>query len=294
MVDVQSLPDDRNIPIRKVGVKDINYPVIVLDKANRVQPTVASINMYADLPHDFKGTHMSRFIEVLNNFHGRIDFRNFLSILDELKSALDAQSTHCEMSFPYFIEKEAPVSRARSMMEYRCRLIGELDGTRKKFLVGIQVPITTLCPCSKEISSGGAHNQRGLVSVTLSFRQFFWIEDVIRLVEDSASSEVFALLKRDDEKVVTEHAYQNPRFVEDIAREVASRLSLDGNFPWFTVEVENFESIHNHSAYAFVEVGDKDIPQSFDFVVSSPSRSAIPHPDTLSQDNGAAPRPSDK
>ncbi len=287
MVDVQNLPDDRNIPIKKVGVKDINYPVIVLDKTNRVQPTVASINMYADLPHDFKGTHMSRFIEVLNNFHGRIDFRNFLSILDELKEALHAQSTHCEMTFPYFIEKEAPISKARSMMEYKCRLIGALDDSKKKFFVGIQVPITTLCPCSKEISTGGAHNQRGLVSVTLSFRNFFWIEDVIRLIEDCASSEVFALLKRDDEKVVTEHAYENPRFVEDITREVASMLSLDGNFPWFTVEVENFESIHNHSAYAFVEVGDKEIPQPFEFEVPSKSRSAATHPDTLSHGNGS-------
>ena len=283
MVDVQNLPDDRNIPIKKVGVKNINYPIIVLDRAQQAQSTVAKVSMFADLPHNFKGTHMSRFIEVLNLFHGRIDFRNFLSILDELKMALEAQSTHCEMDFPYFIEKAAPVSGARSMMEYRCRFIGELDGDRKRFFVGIQVPITTLCPCSKEISDGGAHNQRGLVAVTLSFRDFFWMEDVIRLIEGCASSEVFALLKREDEKVVTERAYEKPQFVEDVARDVAAALGRVDNFPWFTVEVENFESIHNHSAYAFVEVGDKEIPQPFDFEASKSSRATTPYPDYFSK-----------
>jgi len=253
MIDVQNQPDQRRIPIDKVGVKDIRYPIIVRDKAKDTQPTVASINMYVNLPEDFKGTHMSRFIEVLNHRHGRITINNFLGILDELKEELNAQLAHVEMEFPYFIEKPAPVSGEKSLMEYRCRYIGEVNHKRKIFHVGITVPVTTLCPCSREMSERGAHNQRGLVTVTLEFRDFFWIEDIIELIEDSASSPVFALLKREDEKFLTERAYDHPMFVEDLVREVTRRLKADENFTWFRVEAENFESIHNHSAYAMVE-----------------------------------------
>lgn len=255
MIDVQNQPDKRRIPIDKVGIKDIRYPIIVRDKAKDTQPTVASINMYVNLPEDFKGTHMSRFIEVLNKRYGRITLNNFLTILEELKLALNAQAAHVEMEFPYFIEKTAPVSAEKSLMEYICRYIGEINHNTKRFYVGIAVPVTTCCPCSKEMSARGAHNQRGLVTVKLQFKQFFWIEDVVQLVEEAASSQVYSLLKREDEKWVTEHAYDNPMFVEDVVREVTRRLRDHGNFPWFSVAAENFESIHNHSAYAFVEWG---------------------------------------
>lgn len=253
MIDVQNQPDQRRIPIDQVGVKDIRYPIIVRDKARDTQSTVASISMYVNLPEDFKGTHMSRFIEVLNRRHGRITINNFLGILDELKTELNAMSAHIEMEFPYFIEKSAPVSGARSLMEYNCRYIGEINHQSKVFHVGITVPVTTLCPCSREMSDRGAHNQRGQVTVTLEFKGFFWIEDVIELIEGSASSPVYALLKREDEKWVTEHSYDHPMFVEDLVREVTRRLRDDPNFTWFRVEAENFESIHNHSAYAMVE-----------------------------------------
>ncbi len=258
MIDIQSQPDDRRIPINKVGVKDIRYPIIVRDRANDTQATVASINMFVNLPEDFKGTHMSRFIEVLNRRHGRITLNNFLTILGELKQTLNAQAAHMEMEFPYFIEKAAPVSGEKSLMEYRCRYIGEINDQAKIFRVGITAPVTTLCPCSKEMSPRGAHNQRGQVSVDLEFNKFFWIEDVITLIEEAASSEVYALLKREDEKWVTDQAYDNPMFVEDVVREVTRRIKKDENFTWFTVAAENFESIHNHSAYAFVEWKRKD------------------------------------
>jgi len=253
MMDVQSQPDKRRIPIDKVGVKDIRYPIIVRDKKNDTQSTVAHINMYVNLPHEFKGTHMSRFIEVLNRRYGRITINNFMGILEELKTELNAELAHIEMEFPYFVEKEAPVSGAKSLMEYVCRYIGELNCENKIFHVGITVPVTTLCPCSKEMSSGGAHNQRGQVTVTLEFKGFFWIEDIIEIIEQSASAPVYSLLKREDEKFVTDRAYDHPMFVEDLVREITRRLREDENFTWFKVEAENFESIHNHSAYAMVE-----------------------------------------
>jgi GTP cyclohydrolase I len=256
MIDVQNQPDQRRIPIEKVGVKDIRYPIIVRDKVHETQSTVASINMYVNLPQEFKGTHMSRFIEVLNRRHGKITINNFLGILEELKDELNAQAAHIEMEFPYFVEKGAPVSGEKSMMEYLCRYIGEINHQKKLFHVGITVPVTTLCPCSREMSERGAHNQRGNVTATLEFRKFFWIEDIIELIEASASAPVYALLKREDEKQVTEQAYDRPMFVEDLVREVTRRLRDDGNFTWFRVEAENFESIHNHSAYAMVEWGN--------------------------------------
>lgn len=262
MIDVQSQPDDRRIPIKKVGVKDIRYPLIVRDKARDTQSTVASISMFVDLPENFKGTHMSRFIEVLNRRHGRVSFRNFLPILDELKTELNAESAFVEMSFPYFIEKTAPVSGEKSLMEYQLRYIGETNHEAKKFLVAVTAPVTTLCPCSREMSLKGAHNQRGLVTVTVAFSDpNFWIEDVIAVIEEAASAPVFALLKREDEKWVTERAYDHPMFVEDLVREVTRRLREDENFTWLRVEAENFESIHNHSAYAMVEWSRTRFPE---------------------------------
>jgi GTP cyclohydrolase I len=251
--DVQNQRDRRKIPIDKVGIKKISYPVVVMDKTNNIQHTIASINMYVNLPHRFKGTHMSRFIEVLNKTRGKISINNFLDILGELKNKLKAESAHVEMEFPYFIEKTSPISREKSLMELKCRYLGTVDKDKKKFLIGITVPVTTLCPCSKDMSDRGAHNQRGEVTVTLAFKKFFWIEDVVEIIEQSASAPVYALLKREDEKYLTERAYDHPRFVEDVVREASKRLKKNGNFPWFTVEAENFESIHNHSAYAFVE-----------------------------------------
>lgn len=253
MVDVQNRPDNRRIKIDKVGVKDIRYPITVMDKNREAQRTVASINMYVDLPHHYKGTHMSRFIEVLSRHRDSISTQSIPTILSDIKDRLDAASAHLELSFPYFIEKAAPVSGAVSLMEYNCSLFGRQDDKGTDLTVGVTVPITTLCPCSKEISQAGAHNQRGMVKVVVRYKKFFWMEDLIRLVEKSSSAEVFSLLKRSDEKFVTEAAFANPMFVEDVVREVAVKLLADDTFTWFSIAAENFESIHNHSAYAYIE-----------------------------------------
>lgn len=252
MIDVQNQRDHRNIDIQKVGIKNIRYPITVLDKTNGTQSTVASINMYVNLPRQFKGTHMSRFVEVLNAHRHQINLKHFGVILEELRRALKAHSAHMQISFPYFLEKKAPVSGAPGLMEYACEFSGSV-GAHRVFLVGVSVPVTTLCPCSKEISSRGSHNQRGLVSVRVSYKRFFWIEDLIQTVEECASCDVYAILKRPDEKFVTEKAYDNPTFVEDVVRNVATKLDANPNFEAYSVEAENFESIHNHSAYAYLE-----------------------------------------
>ncbi|MDT8273728.1 MAG: GTP cyclohydrolase FolE2 [Desulfomonilia bacterium] len=252
MKDVQNLPPDTPLAIEKVGVKGIAYPIVVSDKQRGTQHTVASINLYVDLPREFKGTHMSRFIEVLNEHKEEIHIKNFEHILNEIKKTLEAQSAHMEIEFPYFIEKKAPVSGSVGLMEYTCSLMG-MVGERREFKVGVKVPIQTLCPCSREISEFGAHNQRGIVSVIVRYEKFFWIEDLITLIEQCGSSPVYPILKRPDEKYVTEHAYNHPMFVEDVVRLIASLLSERSEFSWFSVEAENFESIHNHSAYAYVE-----------------------------------------
>lgn len=254
MIDIQNQRDNRNIDIDKVGVKNIRYPITVLDKLNGIQQTVASVNMYVNLPHKFKGTHMSRFVEVLNEFRGEINIKKFSRILEEIRKRLKAQSAHLEIEFPYFIEKKAPVSDTPGLMEYRCSISGSMHKQKQKDIVlRVEVPITTVCPCSKEISRFGAHNQRGMVRVSIRFKKFVWIEDIIRLIEESASCEVYSILKRPDEKYVTETAYENPMFVEDVVRALAEKLSQNFEITWFTVEAENFESIHNHSAYAFIE-----------------------------------------
>jgi GTP cyclohydrolase IB len=253
MLDIQNLKDDRNINIKKVGVKGIKYPLIVLDRVQGTQRVSATINMYVNLPHHFKGTHMSRFVEILNEYRGEVNLKTFHIILEKVREKLRAESSHMEIDFPYFIEKTAPASGAKSLMEYRCQVQGTNKNKKTDLMVGAVVPVTTVCPCSKEISNAGAHNQRSIVTVQVRFRKFFWIEDLIRLVEDSASGEVYSLLKRVDEKYVTEKGYENPMFVEDVVRNVAQRLNRDDNFTWYSVEAENFESIHNHSAYAYVE-----------------------------------------
>ncbi len=255
MADVQNMHDPRRIGIDKVGVKNVKYPIMVLDKTHEFQHTIATIDMYVNLPHTYKGTHMSRFVEILHTYKNMINMKNFPDILREMKRRLDAQSAHMEVRFPYFIMKEAPVSRTPSYLEYSCGVSGSMDDSdrMRDFTVTVMVPVSTLCPCSKEISEYGAHNQRGVVRVAVSFKKFFWIEDLISIVERSASSDVYSILKREDEKFVTERAYDNPKFVEDVVREVAEILSRDPNITWFSIEAENFESIHNHSAYAFLE-----------------------------------------
>ena len=252
MPDMQNAPDGRNIAIDKVGVKDISYPIVVQDKNRERQSTVARINMYVDLPHHFKGTHMSRFIEILNQYHGEISIDRMDTILKEMKEHLEASCAHLEFKFPYFIEKQAPVSGARSLMEYQCQMLGSL-GEKSDFILGVTVPVTSLCPCSKEISARGAHNQRSAIRVQIRYSQHIWLEDLIEWIESCASSPVYSLLKREDEKAVTEQAYDNPMFVEDIVREVTQKLSQVKEITWFKVQCENFESIHNHSAYAQVE-----------------------------------------
>jgi GTP cyclohydrolase I len=252
MIDIQNQKDDRNIDIDKVGIKDIRYPITVLDKEIKTQQTVAMINMYVNLPRDYKGTHMSRLIEILNEHDRMISIQNFSEILSTMKKRLNAESAHIEISFPYFIMKSSPVTQSQGLMEYQCAFKGSLN-KGKDLVVMINVPITTLCPCSKEISDFGAHNQRGEVILQVRFKKFVWLEDLIKLVEECASSEVYSVLKREDEKYVTEKAYQNPKFVEDIVRDIAKKLEYDTNITWFAVESENFESIHNHNAYAYIE-----------------------------------------
>ncbi|MBW1729391.1 MAG: GTP cyclohydrolase I FolE2 [Deltaproteobacteria bacterium] len=253
MEDIQNHRDYRNIDIDQVGVKGIRYPITVRDKDMGEQQTVAEINMYVNLPRTYKGTHMSRFVEILNEHNRRISIQNFSNILEEMKKRLNAESAHMEITFPYFISKPAPVTGAEGLMEYKCTFKGSLNSNGSDLVAMIHVPICTLCPCSKEISDFGAHNQRGEVRLQVRFKKFVWLEDLIKLVEESASCDVYSVLKREDEKFVTEKAYQNPRFVEDIVREIALKLNNDPNITWFAVESENFESIHNHNAYAYVE-----------------------------------------
>lgn len=250
--DIQNQQDHRKIEINKAGVKNIRYPIIVMDKQNKTQHTVATINMFVNLPHHFKGTHMSRFIEILNKYRRGIDIMNLSQILITMKKKMNSESAHMEITFPYFIEKEAPVTKAKSLMEYTCQIWGT-HNDKADLIAGVEVPVTTLCPCSKEISNYGAHNQRSKVLVKVRFKKFFWMEDLIQTVERCVSSEMYPLLKRPDEKFVTEKAFENPMFVEDVVRNVAVQLNKDANITWYSVESENLESIHNHSAYALIE-----------------------------------------
>src|SRR6185369_15677887 len=252
MQDIQKSHDTRNIPIDKVGVKDISYPIVVMDRKKKFQHTVARINMYVDLPHHFKGTHMSRFIEILNSYREEIALDKLEIMLADMKKKLGASTAHLEMEFPYFIEKKAPVSKARSLMEYTCSFAATLS-EGFDFVLGIRIPVTSLCPCSKEVSDYGAHNQRSIITIKVRYSSFIWIEDLVSAVEECGSSPVYSLLKRVDEKHVTEQAYENPKFVEDIVREVTEKLLAEPAITWFSVEAENFESIHKHSAYAFIE-----------------------------------------
>ena len=256
MKDIQSQPDYRNMTIDKVGIKNLRYPIKVLDRKEGLQHTVASINMYVDLPHEYKGTHMSRFVEMLHLFRDEVSLERISEILEQMKKHLNADSSHIEVSFPYFIEKKAPVSDSKGIMDYDCAIKGSSDKDGKFDLISeVIVPITSVCPCSKEISDAGAHNQRGEVRLSTRFKKFIWMEDMIQIVEESASCDVYSVLKRVDEKSVTEKGYSNPKFVEDIVRDIAIKLKADDNITWFSVSAENFESIHNHSAYAHITSG---------------------------------------
>jgi GTP cyclohydrolase I len=251
--DVQGFHDARRLAINKVGIKSIRHPIRVLDRDGGVQHTIALFNMYVGLPHNFKGTHMSRFVEILNSYEREISVESFEHILRDMVKRLEAETGHVEMSFPYFVNKSAPVSKVESLMDYEVTFIGEIAGDRYDQATRIVVPVTSLCPCSKRISHYGAHNQRSHVTVTARTKQFVWIEDLIRLVEGQASSQLYGLLKRVDEKFVTERAYDNPKFVEDVVRDIAGLLNADPRIDGYIVEAENFESIHNHSAYALIE-----------------------------------------
>ncbi len=251
--DVQSSQDKRKIAINKVGIKDIRHPVQVKDRSGQVQHTVANFNMYVDLPHHFKGTHMSRFVEILNSHEHEITVQSLRTMLSEMTERLDAENGHIEMNFTYFVNKAAPVSGVKSLLDYNVTFYGERVNGKNTVSVKVVVPVTSLCPCSKKISEYGAHNQRSHVTVNVKTEDFIWIEDIIDIVEKEASCELYGLLKRPDEKYVTERAYDNPKFVEDMVRDVAARLNDDARVLSYVLESENFESIHNHSAYALIE-----------------------------------------
>lgn len=260
MQDIQGQADHRKIAIDKVGVCGLQYPIVVLDQKNQSQPTIARLSMSVNLPHEFKGTHMSRFIEILNAHRGELTMRTLPAILAQLKERLAAESAHIEAEFPYFLERTAPVTGAVGLMDYQCRFVGEANCNKSDFILAVSVPVTSLCPCSKAISDYGAHNQRGEISIEVRSRGgdtgtpvLIWIEELIAVAEASASSPVYALLKREDERHVTMQAYDNPVFVEDIVRNVAAKLQEDERLTWFRVHAVNHESIHNHGAFAEIE-----------------------------------------
>ncbi len=260
MRDVQNDRDHRNIPIDKVGIKNLRYPIKVMDRKNGFQHTVATLNMYVDLPECYKGTHMSRFVEMLHLVRPEVSLKQITELLARMKRLLNAASAHLEVSFAYFIEKQAPVTGAPGFMDYDCRFLGSNNQDNKTDLIlEVVVPISSVCPCSKEISEVGAHNQRGQVKLQTRFKKFIWIEDMVRLVESAASVDVYSVLKRVDEKFVTEKGFNNPKFVEDIVRDIAAALRNDSNITWFSVSAENFESIHNHSAFAHIVSGPPPI-----------------------------------
>ncbi len=244
-------PAASSFPIDKVGVRGLRYPVVLLDKAHRRQHTVALINMYVDLPQQFRGTYMGRFVDILNRYHREIDIHKLGSILRDIRSELEARSAHLEMDFPYFIEKRAPVTGAVGLMDYRCTIVASL-AERFRLRLGSAVPVATLCPCSKDMVEVSAHNQRAEIRVAVEFRDFLWLEDLIEIAEGCGSSEVYSLLKREDERHLTAQAFENPAFVEDVARKVAQRLRDHPLVTGFEVGVESYESIHNHDVYAYI------------------------------------------
>lgn len=255
MPDVQGFRDDRRIAIDKVGVKGVTYPITLRTPEGGTQTTVASINMYVSLPHHQKGTHMSRFLEVLNQYAHPLTPDCFAIVAKAIKEKLAAETAHLEVGFTYFIEKAAPVTGAKGLMDYKVTF-SAMSNSHEDFVMTVRAPATSLCPCSKEISAYGAHNQRCEIEARVRFKGTMWIEDLVAILEGSASSQVYAVLKRPDEKYVTEKAFENPKFVEDIVRDLAAALDHDQRVVWYSITSENFESIHNHNAYAQI-VRDK-------------------------------------
>jgi GTP cyclohydrolase I len=253
IVDVQGLPDSRQLSINKVGVKELRHPLTVVQRDGQVQATVAQCNLYADLPAAQKGTHMSRFVEILTDFAEPIAYKSIQSLLESIKKLLAAESSYLEFKFPYFRRKTAPVSGVTSLLDYDVFITGALHQQQVEINLKVIVPVTSLCPCSKEISQYGAHNQRSHIAVTVFNAQALWVEDIIDIVEEQASCALFGILKRADEKYVTEKAYENPKFVEDVVRDIAAALNADARVSHYQVTAENFESIHNHSAYAQID-----------------------------------------
>ena len=249
--DVANERPEAEIPIDRVGVKGVRLPVRVLDRERDHQDTIATVDMFVDLPAHFRGTHMSRFVEILYVYRDNVNYRTMAYILREMVARFDAARAHIAISFPYFVEKAAPASGDKSFLEVRARFIGDFVD-RYRFSLGVTVPVANLCPCSKEISDAGAHNQRGDVYVELESRHIIWIEEVVAWAEEAASAPLFALLKREDEKAVTETAYGRPRFVEDVVRHLADELEKDKRVASYRVECTNYESIHQHDAYAAI------------------------------------------
>ena len=252
MEDVQKQKDVRNIPINKVGVKDIEYPIILDDRDQGKQNSIAKVNMCVDLPHHYRGTHMSRFVEILHHYHKESIIENLEDLLIEMQRNLNSEKAYIEFKFPYFIQKSAPKTGYKSLLSYQCGFNAMLDDDFK-MLLSVKVPVILLCPCSKEISEHNAHNQRAYVEVEVNYMELVWIEELVDMVESSASEEIYTLLKRPDEKFITESAYDNPKFVEDVVREVAQKLKQNKKIKDFRVQASSDESIHNHVAYAMVK-----------------------------------------
>lgn len=252
--DVQASEDHRALAIQRVGVRGLRYPISLMSGSGEVQHTVATLEMTVGLPPEVKGTHMSRFVEILEAERGALDLAGARAMFDQMLDRLEADSGRIEARFPYFMRKAAPVSGVESLLDLDAAIVVErVQGGHSALTLKIVTPVTSLCPCSKKISAYGAHNQRSHITITARLRDDMMIEELVRMAEEEASCEVFGLLKRPDEKWVTERAYDNPKFVEDLVRDIALRLSADSRIEAWTVESENFESIHNHSAYALIE-----------------------------------------
>ncbi|MEN6445772.1 MAG: GTP cyclohydrolase FolE2 [Candidatus Cloacimonas sp.] len=249
--DIQSQTDNRSITIDKVGVKGIRYPIIVQDRENGIQHSIADLNIYVELPQHRRGTHMSRFLEILNRYHTDVFIDKLDSFLSDMKMSLKADAAYVDIMFPFFMKKTAPVSKVSSLLSYDCFFNASYNENFELW-IGVKVPVTTLCPCSKAISVSGAHNQRSEIFIKVRYREFVWLEELIQLAEKHSSCEIFPLLKRSDEKYVTEKAYNNPKFVEDVVREITLALNKDDRITGFYVEAQNFESIHAHDAYALI------------------------------------------
>ena len=255
--DTQNKVDVRNIPISRVGIKDIKYPFKISDKSGEIQSTIGTFTMSVGLPHDVKGTHMSRFVKILEDQEDCISIENFNDLVKNTTNILSSDSAYISVDFTYFKKKVAPVSRVESLLDYSVNFTCEVKNNVVYKYLKVVVPVTSLCPCSKNISDYGAHNQRSHISAHIRTEETVWIDDVIEMLEDQASCQIYGLLKRPDEKYVTEQAYDNPKFTEDIIRDVAVTLNKDDRITAYKIESENFESIHNHSAYAYIEKDKK-------------------------------------